>query len=57
MAAAVLPLLGITIGTEALTTTIQVIVAIGTGLWIWIRRVQKGDVRPFGGRIEKPVNY
>ena len=45
-----LPLLGIDIGSEELQTTIQTIVAIAGGLWIWKERVKKGDVSPLGVR-------
>lgn len=39
-----LPLVGVQIGTDALTNAVQVVVAVGTGLWIYFRRVQQGDV-------------
>lgn len=52
-----LPLLGINLGNDALTTTVQTLVAFGTGLWIWYRRttLQKapegeGDVTAGGIR-------
>lgn len=53
-----LPKLGITIGTEALTTTIQSILVVGSGLWIWYQRVHNlsrvpagsGDVNAIGVR-------
>ena len=48
--AVILPLMGITIGSDALTTTIQTIIALGTGIWIWIRRVKKGGVNFAGIR-------
>lgn len=47
----VLPLLGITVGSDALTTTMQTIVAIVTGLWIIFRRYSKGDISAFGTRV------
>ena len=50
LAVLVLPMLGITVGSEALTTTVQTIVLIVTGLFIWFDRVQRGDVSWFGGR-------
>ena len=53
--ATILPLIGIQIGSDDLTKTIQVIVAIVTGLWVWYQRttLQKapagfGDVTAFG---------
>ena len=57
--AVVLPLLGINVGSEALTTTAQTILVIGSGLWVWkeratkLRRIDLGersDVNPLGGR-------
>lgn len=48
--ATVLPLLGVNLGNEALTTTVQTVVAIITGLWIWTRRVQAGGVNVVGVR-------
>lgn len=44
----VLPKLGVTIGSEQLTTTIQTIVALTTGLWVLVQRYKKGDVTLFG---------
>jgi hypothetical protein len=49
--ATLLPLLGIQIGSDSLTTTIQTIVAIGTGLFIWYKRYQKGDITKIGVRL------
>lgn len=46
----VLPWAGVSIGSDQLTTTIQTLVAIGTGLYIWYLRVQKGDVNVAGLR-------
>ena len=43
-----LPKVGITVGTEELTTTIQTIVAIFTGLWIMIQRYKRGDINVAG---------
>lgn len=55
--ATILPLLGIQVGSDELTKTIQVLVAIGSGLWIWYQRLtlQKapsgfGDVNAIGAR-------
>ena len=45
-----LPLIGISIGTESLETTVQTIVAIATGVWIWRERVKVGDVNVAGLR-------
>jgi len=44
----VLPHIGVNLGNDSLTTTVQTIVAIVTGIWIWRERVGKGDVTPFG---------
>lgn len=46
-----LPLIGIDVGTEALTTTVQTIAVIGSGLWIWKERVARGDVSATGARL------
>lgn len=45
-----LPLIGVQVGTDQLTNTIQTIVAIGTGIWIWARRVRANDVNTLGVR-------
>lgn len=46
--ATVLPWLGVSVGTDELTTTVTVIVTVVTGVWIWYKRVQRGDVDAFG---------
>ena len=46
----ILPHLGITIGSEELTTTIQTVVTIATGLWILIQRKGFGGVTALGFR-------
>ena len=48
--AVILPLMGVTVGSDALTTTVQTVIAIGTGLWIWIARVKKGDINILGAK-------
>lgn len=45
-----LPYLGIVVGGDELETTVKTIVAVATGLWIWIERVKKGDVSASGFR-------
>ena len=50
-AAILLPMLGIDVGTEQLTTTIQTLVIVLTGVWIWYERVKKGGVNWFGAKI------
>lgn len=46
----ILPMFGLSIGSAELTGTIQTLVLIVTGLWIWIRRVRVGDVGVMGAR-------
>lgn len=50
LASQILPLIGIEVGSEQLTNTVSTIVAIVTGLVIWYRRVQAGDVKVSGTR-------
>jgi len=45
-----LPYIGVTIGSGDLTTTVQTLVAVLTGIWIWFRRVQVGDISVAGIR-------
>lgn len=45
-----LPYIGVTVGSDQLTGTIQTLVAIATGLWIWYQRVKRGDVTASGIR-------
>lgn len=37
--AELLPRIGVTIGSDELTSTLQTIVAVASGLWIWYQRV------------------
>lgn len=46
----ILPYIGVTVGTDQLTTTAQTLVAIATGIWIWRERVKRGDVGAIGIR-------
>lgn len=55
--ATLLPYIGIQVGSDQLTTTIQTLVAIGTGLFIWYKRTTLqaapggfGDVKASGVR-------
>lgn len=48
--ATVLPWLGISVGSAELTTTVQTLILLGSGVWIWYRRVQVGDVNAAGLR-------
>lgn len=52
----ILPMFGITVGSEELTATAQTIIVITTGLWIWWQRLQRGDVKLFGGYKPKYNN-
>lgn len=45
----ILPLFGIQVGSTEATNAFQTITVIVTGLWIWYQRVQKGDIKVFGG--------
>ena len=49
--ATILPKVGITLGNDALTTTIQTLLVLGGGLWVLVRRYQAGGVTVFGSRI------
>jgi hypothetical protein len=44
----VLPLIGINVGSEALTTMLATAFTIGAGLVVMYRRLMKGDVSIFG---------
>lgn len=44
-----LPMLGIQVGSDQMTITIQTITVVLTGIFIWYQRLQKGDVKLFGG--------
>lgn len=46
-----LPRIGVNLGNDALTTTVQTLLVIGAAIWIWVRRVQTGDVNAFGKRL------
>lgn len=48
--AVVLPLVGVNVGSEALTTTVQTVVLIATAIWVLIRRYSRGDISPIGVR-------
>jgi len=45
-----LPMIGLQIGTDELTVTIQTIVVIVSSFYVWVRRVNMGGVGIFGGR-------
>lgn len=46
--AQVLPMLGINVGSAALNTTAQTIIAVATGVWVLVERYKRGDVTAFG---------
>lgn len=48
--ATALPYLGLEIGNEELTTTVQTIVLIVSGVVIYFERFKRGDVSPLGVR-------
>lgn len=48
--AVLLPKIGIEVGSEALTTTVSTLAVVGSGVWIWVQRVKKGDVTTIGVR-------
>lgn len=47
-AVVLLPVFGIKVGSAELTSAIQTIVTIGTGLFFWYKRVVRGDITVFG---------
>ncbi len=44
----ILPKVGITIGSDALTTTVQTILVLGTGIVVLVKRYQQGGVTKLG---------
>lgn len=44
----VLPFIGVNVGSDELTNAISTIITVIAGVYIWIRRVQKGDVTVAG---------
>lgn len=50
LASQLFPLIGIEIGSEELTNLVSTIVAIGTGIYLWYKRVKVGDVKVSGAR-------
>ena len=44
-----LPKLGVVIGSEELTTTIQTLSTVITAGWVLYQRYEVGDITPFGG--------
>ena len=48
--AQLLPQLGVSVGSDELTTAITVIVTVGAAIWAWVRRVQAGGISVLGAR-------
>ena len=48
--AMVLPMLGISVGSSDLTTTVQTILVVVSALWVMFKRVQRGDISLLGVR-------
>jgi hypothetical protein len=55
LAVVVLPMFGVSVGSVELTNAVQTLTVILTGLWIWFKRYQAGDIRLFGG-YKRPVH-
>lgn len=49
--ATLLPFIGVNAGSEQLTTTVQTLVAIGTGIYIWYRRTKMVAVSSGNGDV------
>ncbi len=45
-----LPMIGVTVGNDQLTSTIQTLILVVSGIYIWVRRVQAGGVTAAGLR-------
>ncbi len=43
-------MIGVTVGSEQITSFAQVLILIGTSLWIYVRRQKVGDVNIAGVR-------
>lgn len=50
--ATLLPLLGVEVGTEQLTTTLQTLFQIGGGLWVVLRMIFTKETNIVGKRIK-----
>lgn len=46
----ILPIMGVRVGSDQLTSAIQTVIVVITGIYIWIRRVQQKDVTALGVR-------
>ncbi|MEK7068271.1 MAG: hypothetical protein AAB964_00460 [Patescibacteria group bacterium] len=49
----VAPMLGLNLNATELTTTLTTLVAVGSGVWIFIGRFRAGGITWWGGRKEK----
>lgn len=47
---AILPKIGVTIGNDALTTTLTTILTVASAIVIWVRRHQQGDIKWYGAK-------
>lgn len=45
-----LPKLGVTLGNDELTVTVQTLLTLGTGVWVLVQRHKQGDVTAGGFR-------
>lgn len=45
-----LPMFGIKIPNDQLNVTVQVLLVLATGLWLWVKRVKRGGVTAAGIR-------
>ena len=45
-----LPIIGVNVGSEQLTVTVQTIIVVVAQLWIWVSRVNMGGVNLAGIR-------
>lgn len=45
-----LPMIGLRLGNDQITSFAQTLIVIGTAVWIWFRRYQQGDVKLSGLR-------
>lgn len=50
--AQVLPHIGVTLGSDALTTTVTTLVTLGAAVWALIRRYQAGGINAAGIRTQ-----
>lgn len=46
----VLPIMGVRVGSDELTSAVQTVVVVVAGIYIWVRRYQEGDINIAGLR-------